>query len=297
MNSTADGVNNSTLSLAYRNAERGANKKDLAMLQDMILASGTNRAYEDVAVLAFHTRDVRGGKGERDVFYMMIDNLLKYDFDLVVQLMELVPEYGSWMDIIHFKSVYTKFTAFQYEINKMILKQLLADEKALQSGNTSNISLLGKWLPREGNKYDLMAKELALFIWENDIDNRVATNYMQSYRKRLSALNRVLKTVETFECANRWDEIDPKTVPNRALEIKKHAYLNEKVYRYNPYRFIRHVNNDKRNKCRENFKEYFAIPRKYNSISRPDESDLYTERYAPVRKLVSEWSEGGWRTV
>ena len=293
MNSVVDS-DDDVLSLAYASAVRGADKKHIMMLQDEILDSGTNKAYEDVAVLAFQTRDIRGGKGERDVFYMMIDNLLKYDFDLVVDLMSLVPEYGGWMDIIHFKNVYAGITGLQFELNKMILNQLLADESALRSGNISSISLLGKWLPREGNKYDLMAKEIALFIWENDLSNHVDNNYMPSYRKRLSTLNRALKTVEVFECANRWDEIDPKTVPNRALEIKKHAYLNETAYRYQRCAFVRKPRDSKRNKCRENFTEFFATS-KNGLIEGSEEIDVHNERYNPVRKVVEKWINGGWR--
>ena len=288
MNSTADDVD--ALSLA---AVRGADTKDIIRLQDAILDSGTDKGYEDAAVLAFQTRDIRGGKGERDIFYIMIDNLLKYDFELVVDLMSLVPEYGGWMDIIHFKRVYSECIGLQIELNKMILNQLLADESALRSGNISSISLLGKWLPREGNKYDLMAKEIALFIWENDLSNHADNNYMPSYRKRLSALNRALKTVEVFECANRWDEIDPKTVPRKALEIKKHAYLNERVYRSHRYVFVRNPCDSKRDKCRENFKEFFANPKNKNDVI--EGSDVHNERYNPVRKVVEKWVNGGWR--
>jgi hypothetical protein len=34
-----------------------------------VLASGSKQDLEDLIVLTFQTRDVRGGKGERDLFY------------------------------------------------------------------------------------------------------------------------------------------------------------------------------------------------------------------------------------
>jgi hypothetical protein len=262
MNSTAVGVKGSDvysgygvkspLVVAYTKAVRGASYEDINKWQDLILSTGANKAYEHAAVLAFQTRDIRGGKGEREAFYKMFKNLWSYDVDLVASLMKLVPEYGGWMDIMHFKSDAMTPTVLQMTMNQMILDQLLEDTAALHSGKITELSLLAKWLPREGNKYDSMAKELALYIWEKDPPGRIASNYMSSYRKRVSALNRALKTVEVLECANRWDEIDPKMVPGRAREIKMAAYLNE-----TKYKTLRHPGNPGRMACRANFKSFF----------------------------------------
>jgi hypothetical protein len=260
MNSTAVGVKgsdvyspdgiNSDLLVAYMKAVRGASYADISAWQDKVLEVDTNKAYADIAVLAFQTRDIRGGKGEREIFYMMIKNLASYDYDLVNRLMTLVPEYGSWMDIIHLKADPWANDYFQLETNNMILKQLKDDELALRNGRIVEISLLGKWLPREGNKYDAVAKSIATFVWDKDPNGRVAPTPMASYRKRTSALNRALKTVEVFECANRWDEIDPKMVPGRAREIKLRAYLNE-----TKSGMLRNTD-DKRLACRDNFKMF-----------------------------------------
>lgn len=260
MNSTAVGVKgsdvytpddvNSDLLVAYMKAVRGASCADITAWQDKVIETDTNKAYADVAVLAFQTRDVRGGKGERQVFYTMIKNLASYDIDLVIRLMSLVPEYGSWMDIIHLKADPWANDCFQLETNKMILNQLKSDELSLRNGRIVEISLLGKWLPREGNKYDAVAKSIAMFIWDMDPVGRVAPTPMASYRKRTSALNRALKTVEVFECANRWDEIDPKMVPGRAREIKLRAYLNE-----TKSGMLRNTD-EKRVACRNNFKMF-----------------------------------------
>ena len=55
----------------------------------------------DAFLLAFQTRDVRGGKGERDASEAVFEALLKNSRTAPVarELLKLVPEYGSWRDL------------------------------------------------------------------------------------------------------------------------------------------------------------------------------------------------------
>jgi hypothetical protein len=263
---------------------RGTTDAEIKTWLKETLSNGAVRSYDDVAVLSFYTRDVRGGQGERDVFYMMMVNLASYDADLVARLIPLVPEYGSWFDIIQLKKLFQGTFFLQTEIDKLILKQLLADEATMRAGKTP--SLLGKWLPREGNKYGWIAKELASYIWDNDADGRMETNYMASYRKRCSALNRALKTVEVLECGNRWSEINFCDVPIGAIKSKWRAYMNLAENSG----LLRHPASVDRNRCRDNFREFF-----YSNCRLP--KGVEPGRYDAVRKVVAEWSEGGWRVL
>ncbi len=59
------------------------------------------KTAEDLFVLAFQTRDCRGGKGERDLFYKMFLLLSMYYPRTSIALIPLIREYGSWKDYFH----------------------------------------------------------------------------------------------------------------------------------------------------------------------------------------------------
>ncbi len=59
------------------------------------------KTAEDLFVLAFQTRDCRGGKGERDLFYKMYLLLSMYYPRTSIALIPLIREYGSWKDYFH----------------------------------------------------------------------------------------------------------------------------------------------------------------------------------------------------
>ena len=56
-------------------------------------------AARDLFVMAFQTRDVRGGKGEKKLFYNFFLSLLRQDREVAVKLLPLIPEYGCWRDM------------------------------------------------------------------------------------------------------------------------------------------------------------------------------------------------------
>lgn len=214
-----------------------------------IWSIGTVKAVEDAVVLAFQTRDIRGGKGEKALFNNMWQCIYEKHPELAEALVPLIPEYGSWNDVVHFAAK-TPSEPFL----DLLVKQILADEAAFAANvEAPKLSLVSKWAPREGKQFDAVAKQLALRLSAHvpglQISQRLAT-----YRKRMAKLNSVLKTVETFECSGRWDEIEPKLVPGRAREIKKAAYLNENV---NGRGQLRHPMDEKRMTCREHFQTFF----------------------------------------
>ena len=58
------------------------------------------QGYVDLFVLAFQTRDIEEGKGERQLFYWFIIELSKYFPQTVQDILPLIPgKYGSWKDI------------------------------------------------------------------------------------------------------------------------------------------------------------------------------------------------------
>ena len=227
----------------------------------------------------FNIRDIRCGNGNRKEFYEGFNNLFTNFPALAISLLEKIPIYGGWMDIIALRGMYP---AMKQAINELIMRRIAIDEAAMRSGN-AYISLLGKWLPREGNRNKQQAKEIALWLWSNEpISSRADTKPMASYRKRCSQLNRALKTVEIFECAKKWHDIDPSYVPSGAILKKWNSYLN-----------VRESPDFGRELCRENFMRWMQD----GSPTVKVESWQSGTRYGPIVQAVQIWSIGGWRGV
>jgi hypothetical protein len=248
---------------------RGAAPEDVKAGVKAIVALGSDEALKDAVVMAFQARDVRGGKGERKLFRDMLESLWAEKPELVVALLDLVPEYGSWDDV---------FTLAQEALDggrvrlmdgllNLAVTQLKKDEETVRKNNVecagggqkASISLAAKWAPREGKAFGKLAQHMAARLGGPDAQSFKHSQQMASYRKRLSALNRFLDTVEVKECAGDWEEIDPKKVPARAREIKKAAYLNEKLRREGsraPVEF-RKPDDPARMACREHFQAFF----------------------------------------
>jgi hypothetical protein len=211
--------------------------------------------------MAFHARDVRGGKGERDLFRAMLRGIHEAKPSLVEAVLDLVPEYGSWDDMFKIAADAPALRPAAFAAAKA---QLLADEAKLATAATEatdptvSISLLAKWAPREGKEGAALARDFAHYLFGagSPLKHSAA---MAAYRRRLSKLNAHLKTVETFECARRWDEIEPARVPARARELKKAAYLNELLGRKSGLEpVLRAPDDPKRMACRDHFQAFFA---------------------------------------
>jgi hypothetical protein len=222
---------------------RGAEPADIQEWFDALLVNGSDEMILDAAVMLFQTRDIRGGKGERALFHILFQSLLTRYPTLAESLLSLIPEYGSWKDVfVLFRTAPTLSQA----IFRLVLKQLETDEAAAANGEP--ISLMAKWAPRERKAGEAEARRLARMI-------EPTGNACARYRKRMANLNRILQTVETYECADRWDEIVPKHVPARARELKMAAYLNERSRKDHT---LRKPSDEKRMACREHFRDFFA---------------------------------------
>jgi len=196
----------------------------------------------DAFVLAFHSRNVRGGKGERDIFHTLFAALTDSHPEVAAKLLDLVPAFGSWRDIIELFGVNP---TLEPALLSLIKTQLTTD-KATPEGKS--ISLLAKWLPREHSAKDDLSKDLAIFLFPEA--TKAATS-RKLYRQTIAALNRRLDTVETHMCDHTWASIKPATVPGRAGKLYAKAFLNTKE-KEDPDRVA----------CAEHFKEHFARAKK-----------------------------------
>ena len=199
---------------------------------------GSRDRLVDAFVLAFHTRNVRGGKGERSLFYTLFFELYLCHPMEAVRVLHLIPKYGCWRDMFELASYSVNGgwvdaseemkAALRDDILKIVATQFRNDARAASGAEPdSPISLCAKWAPREGN---LLAPYVArAFV------NKVGAVYtvgrshsltMRYYRKTLSIINKELKTVEVAMCAGAWSSIDPKAVPGKAGALYKRAFLN-----------------------------------------------------------------------
>jgi hypothetical protein len=258
-----------------RKADADALRVGLSAVLDL----GTQEATEDAAVMTFHSRNVRGGKGERDVFYALFQQLAAERPGLALDLMKLVPHYGCWRDVFHLACA---VASLREKALEMAAAQLRADAATVEG----SISLCAKWAPRErtsGRKEKdvseatkarrekewALAKDLAaqMFPGESKFSNQ-----MRMYRKLVTGLNKRLDTVETHMCSKDWASIKPGGVPGRAGKIYSKAFLNlalrnkKEVEAVGRRRrgvgedtvVLRHPDDEDRMACRDNFVKHFA---------------------------------------
>jgi hypothetical protein len=242
---------------------------DVAVKRITELSEGEPEAIEQLIVLAFQTRDIRGGKGERDASKHMFEALLKDPKTRAVtlDLLDLVPEYGCWQDL--FKLPMDCYI----RVRNIVAEQFAKDEAAIASYTAAQanevagwggeekpqkpkVSLLAKWLPREGQHGVV---EMACKLVPGSM---LHGTRMKLYRKRVSAVNKFLQTVEVQMCAKDWEEIVPGSVPGRAAKKYVKAFLNEKGTTKKgeraPKGVLRHPTDPVRMACREHFQEHFA---------------------------------------
>jgi len=167
--------------------------------------------------LILFMRQPRKGKGEKDIFYSIIEHLFSLPSykKFTEKLVELVGDFGYYKDwnLIYEKTKHVELKTF---IIDLYVKQL---QKDLNEVDTSKLSLAAKWAPREGSVYHSMAKS-------------IATKYtigLKQYRQKLAELNKKINTVQTFMCQKHWADINFKNVPSVAMTNLTKAFQDEKV--------------------------------------------------------------------
>jgi hypothetical protein len=246
---TADGVGDHLVALFFA-IVRGMSCERLNEMLDSLLAANSHQqdaqtqapqaqaqahaeanVVADAMLLAFQTRNCRGGKGERDLFYWMIIYLYKLYPQTTTELLHLIPHYGSYKDWFRIVAL-TEQTDLKDAILTLAAQQLLKDQECLLpssngngNGNGCSPSLLAKWAPRE--KGSVHAKQQASALAKKLYPTSTTANCQ--YRQLISSLNKALNTIEVKMCANEWSTIDFSAVPSVAMLKYRKAFLNESV--------------------------------------------------------------------
>lgn len=203
-------------------AMREADEKHITDMWDNAFKEDPQTALR----ILFYVRDVRGGQGERRVFRIIVKHMLnnKDTLEWLCGNAELIPEYGRWDDLIYL-TYEGKNTPFEKIGLKIIDNQLFNDYQFI---GTSEVSLLGKWMPSE-NASNSNTKEMAKYF----IKKLKVTN--KNYRKILSVIRKHLRIVETNLTKKDYESIDYSTVPSKANLKYRKAFLRNDNKRYTEY--------------------------------------------------------------
>jgi len=180
-----------------------------ALVEDKLLATK----------LAFYTRDIRGGLGERRTGRIMLDYLAKHYPNILAKNIRLIPEYGRWDDLVYILTSYPKAID--------IIKEQLTDD-LFSMANKEPISLMAKWLP----SVNTSSKETV------ELGKLIAGLLHMSekeYRKTLSKLRKYLNIVETNLSKKEYENIEYSEVPSKAMNIYQYAFKRNDSERFNSF--------------------------------------------------------------
>lgn len=166
--------------------------------------------------LMFFARDVRGGMGEKKVFNVCFDWLIRNYPGDAIDLLGLIPEYGSWKTFFDLTDSFQKNPKVRAAANGFVKDTWLKDIGGFQKDG--KVSLMAKWLPSE-NASSKETKRLA-YYWMHTlgIDPR-------TYRKALSKFRKAIQIVESDMSSGNWFEINYNQVPSKAGMIYRNAFL------------------------------------------------------------------------
>ena len=198
----------------------------LRKMSDEDVAKRFRKAFCEDKILAmkwlFFARDARQGLGERRLFRVVLADLVQSNPEMVVPVINLIPEYGRYDDLWCLLDN-PKSARVVYQI---VDAQLREDYLNAVAGKP--ISLLAKWMPSI-NASSAKTKEYGKKLCK-------ALHMTESaYRKRLSRLRNHLDVVEVKMSGKKWSEIKYEAVPSRANLIYNGAFLRNDEERRREY--------------------------------------------------------------
>lgn len=203
---------------------RDLSEDRLNELVDNCLKTNDKTVLTDLLVLIFQTRNCRGGKGEKKLAYLLINKLFTAFPKTISNLMELIPTYGYFKDLINIYELPNITSELKEVTVRIFAKKLLEDKETLdknKESKTFNISLAGKWAPRVDKYFNDFARDLCSTMFPND------PKCHEKYRKLVVSLTKALEIPEVYMCANKYAEINFKRVSSLCLQRFRKAFMNE----------------------------------------------------------------------
>lgn len=254
-------TSNNALSLSYNDLNK-KNKGRMALFFKSVrgleiptlyqyMSDSINENIIDSFLIAFNTRDCRGGKGERALgrksfIWLFINKPL-----LFRKIIHLIPEYGRWDDLLHFFPRVLNLQNIEYVRNnfcslieneehlitlQVIQKQIVNifvlkikhDYTLMLKGKPCSIA--AKWAPTEGDSLD---KKTGVYKTLAKAMNIPPRTLRKVY---LTPLRAYLKIVETYMCSGKWDEINYNKVPSCAMKRLKKSFEKHDKERFNEWK-------------------------------------------------------------
>lgn len=260
-------------------------------------------AIHDLFVLMFHKRNPRGGEGEKQITYTMLLNIYNHYPDTIVKLVHLLADFGYYKDFYQIweaisnlvtteidkasgaekkkatEFYFTKYNPLISEIVKYTIQQRNSDLDTLKN-DEKNISLIGKWIPREGSHFakkchwyqrnregmlvrktlvDMMVFCLASINGTKlDTNKKYPTYWYKKYRAGNTLLTNKLTVPEIAMCAGQYADIKFEHVASKAIAKYRKAFMNEKLKEvpksYQETTGNRHPDNKDRVQARKNMR-------------------------------------------
>jgi hypothetical protein len=248
----------------YQQIRRGSGSANMKSLQSLIVSlrrtimthktPSVQKSHFTILKLLFklivYTRDICGGLGEREIAYSMLF-IWKYHFPVPTAhcLHKIVmSSFGSWRDVkgfcefIRIHSEKGMEDPFIETCIGLMNHQLNEDARAATSID-GGISLVSRWIPREGSAYGWLFERCSLQwirAFRPHYLKKVGNSEVRflkafkkgkkEYRLLCSSLSQATDTLQIKQCANQWATIDPKLIPMRALSTQQNALLNIGVH-------------------------------------------------------------------
>lgn len=193
----------------------------------------------DLYLLAFQTRDCRGGKGEREVFYRFFYELFLMFPKTSRSFLPLIAHYGYHKDYVQMLEFLDRFdTPPAQRLQKAIMKTMADNfRRDLQIVSASSdkidisVSLCAKYLPREGKSFAKNYKYLFNQWIQLLFPSLTLERALVEYRHKLAHVASCLDVVEGKMCDQLFSTINFAHLPGIAAKKYRKAFLNEKMKR------------------------------------------------------------------
>ena len=187
------------------------------------------KAYNENPALAvvwlFFARDARQGCGERRTFRIIMERLAHENPNLVIRLVNLIPEYGRWDDLLEL-IVGNAPHPVQAEAFWVFRNQLNDDLEGAKDGKP--VSLLAKWV------YSAVTSSKETCRKAEILREKLGYTPKQ-YRKTFASLRKYIDVLEQKMSAQEWEKINYETVPSKAGVQYRGAFLRHDQDRYENY--------------------------------------------------------------
>jgi len=260
---------------------------------------------EHALKLAFHLRDCRGGKGERESFRTCIKWLAENSLELCLVNIKNIPKYGRWDDLFALIGTPAETVALGYYARALIndVKKLNPDPN---TGNLESqpISLAAKWAPTENSSLDRRyeaAFKLARLLWnlsgkpmitsltKNDLPPNNLKSLMTFYRKSfISLLRKNLKLVETKMSQRLWDAIEYAQVPSLCMFKHRKAFM-----KHSEERFQKYLTEVRHGTAKINASQVFPHQLVHHYMAGGSTDDTIDLQWEALVKQVSQSGSGG----